>query len=177
MQDMVAAAHCFPPALVLHQIGNGKGHVGGVRSPLRSGGAHGRRLCRAAHRRAHGITLLQQSDDAPAADETVAARYQHHLHDRFPIFVYICILVIQSEVYKCIFMKKTARTRPRDAAATRAAILKSARAAFARSGYEGTGEREIAAGAGVTAILGNRYFGSKEGLFAEVVDATMDDPS
>jgi len=74
-------------------------------------------------------------------------------------------------------MKKSAKARPRDAAATRVAILRSARAAFARSGYEGTGVREIAAGAGVTAMLVNRYFGSKEGLFAEVVDATMDDPS
>src|SRR5258706_9106283 len=167
MQDMVAAAHCFPPALVLHQIGNGKGHVGGVRSPLRSGGAHGRRLCRAAHRRAHGITLLQQSDDAPAADETVAARYQHHLHDRFPIFVYICILGIQSEVYKCIFMKKTSRTRPRDAAATRAAIPKSARPAFARSYYERTGDREIAAGAGVAAMLLTPNFVWTKSLYSE----------
>lgn len=60
-------------------------------------------------------------------------------------------------------------TRRRDAAATRAAILKSARAAFIASGYEGAGVREIAEGAGVTAMLINRYFGSKEGLFAEVL--------
>lgn len=74
-------------------------------------------------------------------------------------------------------MKNPAKSRPRDAAATRAAILKSARAVFGRAGYEGAGVREIAGGAGVTAMLVNRYFGSKEGLFAEVVDATMDDPS
>lgn len=36
--------------------------------------------------------------------------------------------------------------------------------------------REIAQGAGVTAMLVNRYFGSKEGLFAEVVAASMADP-
>lgn len=59
--------------------------------------------------------------------------------------------------------------RRRDAAATRAAILESARAAFIASGYEGAGVREIAEGAGVTAMLINRYFGSKEGLFAEVL--------
>ncbi|MFK0273389.1 TetR/AcrR family transcriptional regulator [Ensifer sp. NPDC090286] len=59
--------------------------------------------------------------------------------------------------------------RRRDAAATRAAILDSARAAFIASGYEGAGVREIAEGAGVTAMLINRYFGSKEGLFAEVL--------
>ena len=66
--------------------------------------------------------------------------------------------------------------RRRDAAATRLALLKSARAAFARAGYDGVGVREIAHGAGVTAMLVNRYFGSKEGLFAEVVADTMADP-
>jgi AcrR family transcriptional regulator len=68
-------------------------------------------------------------------------------------------------------------TRRRNAAATRAAILDSARQAFARSGYDGAGVREIAGGAGVTAMLVNRYFGSKERLFAEVVAATMTTPS
>lgn len=64
-------------------------------------------------------------------------------------------------------------SRRRDAAATRAAILASARRAFAQSGYDGAGVRGIAAGAGVTAMLVNRYFGSKEQLFAEVVEQTM----
>jgi AcrR family transcriptional regulator len=63
--------------------------------------------------------------------------------------------------------------RRRDATATRVAILDSARRAFARAGYDGAGVREIAAGAGVTAMLVNRYFGSKEQLFAEVVEQTM----
>lgn len=66
--------------------------------------------------------------------------------------------------------------RPRNAAVTRAAILASARKAFARAGYDGAGVREIAAGAGVTAMLVNRYFGSKEQLFAEVVADTMAQP-
>lgn len=66
--------------------------------------------------------------------------------------------------------------RTRNAAATRAAILASARQAFARAGYDGAGVREIAADAGVTAMLINRYFGSKEQLFAEVVADTMRDP-
>jgi len=65
--------------------------------------------------------------------------------------------------------------RRRDAAATRRAILASARQAFARAGYDGVGVREIAAGAGVTAMLVNRYFGSKEKLFAEVAADTMRD--
>lgn len=63
--------------------------------------------------------------------------------------------------------------RKRNAAATREAILKSARKAFAKSGYDGAGVREIAQAAGVTAMLVNRYFGSKEQLFAEVVADTM----
>ena len=73
-------------------------------------------------------------------------------------------------------MPTTAPVRHRNAVATRAAILASARAAFARAGYDGAGVREIAAGAGVTAMLVNRYFGSKEQLFAEVVADTMAEP-
>jgi AcrR family transcriptional regulator len=67
--------------------------------------------------------------------------------------------------------------RPRNAAATRQAILASARLAFTRSGYERVGVREIAEGAGVTAMLVNRYFGSKERLYIEVVEGTMATPS
>ena len=66
--------------------------------------------------------------------------------------------------------------RPRNAAATRAAILCSARRAFARAGYDGAGVRAIARDAGVTAMLVNRYFGSKERLFAEVAADTMAEP-
>jgi AcrR family transcriptional regulator len=66
--------------------------------------------------------------------------------------------------------------RPRDADATRAAILASARRAFAAHGYDGAGVREIAAGAGVTAMMVNRYFGSKGKLFAKAVAATMAEP-
>lgn len=69
--------------------------------------------------------------------------------------------------------KPAAKARPRDAEATREAILTSARKAFAQSGYDGAGLREIAAGAGVTAMMVNRYFGSKQQLFAEVVEQTM----
>jgi AcrR family transcriptional regulator len=69
------------------------------------------------------------------------------------------------------------RARKRDAAATRQAILTSAVDAFARHGYDGAGVREIAQGAGVTAMLVNRYFGSKEKLFAEAVDAAFAPPT
>ncbi|MBL6854687.1 MAG: TetR family transcriptional regulator [Alphaproteobacteria bacterium] len=55
--------------------------------------------------------------------------------------------------------------RKRDAEATRAAILAAAKEHFARSGYDGTFLRGIAADAGVDAALINRYFGGKDGLF------------
>jgi AcrR family transcriptional regulator len=67
--------------------------------------------------------------------------------------------------------------RRRNAEATRDAILASARQAFARLGYNGAGVREIAAGAGVTAMLVNRYFGSKEQLFEAVIQQVMARPS
>lgn len=63
--------------------------------------------------------------------------------------------------------------RRRDAAATREAILESAIRNFARAGYDGVGVREIAGDAGVTAMLVNRYFGSKEQLFAEAVEVSF----
>src|SRR6266478_9652122 len=67
--------------------------------------------------------------------------------------------------------------RLRNAAATREAILQSALAAFSRHGYDGIGVREIAQAAGVTAVLVNRYFGSKEELFAAAVETAFADIS
>ncbi|HEY5412999.1 MAG TPA: TetR family transcriptional regulator [Caulobacteraceae bacterium] len=61
--------------------------------------------------------------------------------------------------------------RPRNAVATRHAILCAARRRFARDGYDQVGCRDIGAEAGVDAALVNRYFGGKEELFAEVLDA------
>lgn len=72
--------------------------------------------------------------------------------------------------------KLNTAVRRRNAAATRQAILKSAMRAFARSSFNGVGVREIAADAGVTAMLVNRYFGSKEKLFAEAISASMAEP-
>jgi AcrR family transcriptional regulator len=60
----------------------------------------------------------------------------------------------------------TLERRPRNAQATRAAILAAGKTQFARSGYEGAFLRDIAADAGADAALINRYFGGKEGLFA-----------
>lgn len=61
--------------------------------------------------------------------------------------------------------------RLKDANATRDAILASAKICFMGAGFEQVGVREIAVKAGVTAALINRYFGSKEALFGEVLDS------
>jgi AcrR family transcriptional regulator len=74
-------------------------------------------------------------------------------------------------------IESDAQTHPkrrRDAAATRSAILEAATRRFAFQGYQGAGVREIAADAGVDAAMVNRYFGSKDGLFAEVVERAFD---
>jgi len=68
------------------------------------------------------------------------------------------------------------KPRPRNAAATRDAILVSALRAFADRGFDGVGLREIAQGAGVTAMLVSHYFGSKEQLFSEVVARAVSTP-
>jgi AcrR family transcriptional regulator len=59
-----------------------------------------------------------------------------------------------------------APVRPRNAQATRAAILEAARACFTEGGYERVGVRDVAARAGVNGALVIRYFGSKMQLFA-----------
>jgi AcrR family transcriptional regulator len=64
--------------------------------------------------------------------------------------------------------------RRRDAAATRSAIFEAAARRFAYQGYERAGVREIAADAGVDAAMVNRYFGTKERLFAEVLEGAFD---
>lgn len=57
---------------------------------------------------------------------------------------------------------------------TRLAILASARAAFSLHGYDQMGVREIAAKANVTGALVNRYFGTKQALFREVLQDEND---
>ena len=63
------------------------------------------------------------------------------------------------------------RRRPRDAAATRADLLRAARQRFAKDGYDRVSVRDIAADAGVNIALISRYFGSKEGLFVEALSS------
>lgn len=60
--------------------------------------------------------------------------------------------------------------RPRNAAATRSAILGAARTRFAQDGYDAARLRDIAAEVGVDPALVLRYFGSKEELFAAVLE-------
>ncbi|MEE4543123.1 TetR family transcriptional regulator [Streptomyces sp. V4-01] len=67
--------------------------------------------------------------------------------------------------------------RKRDAAATREAILAAAVVEFTENGYARAGVRQIAERAGVTAMMINRYFGSKERLFAEAVDRAFGPPT
>lgn len=68
------------------------------------------------------------------------------------------------------------RGRPRGSTSAdrRAAILASARRAFAARGYQGTAVRAIAADAGVDPSLVAHYFGSKEGLFVATMELPVD---
>ncbi len=61
--------------------------------------------------------------------------------------------------------------RPRNAEATRAAILNAALERFSRESYDDVGMRDIAGDVGVDAALVSRYFGSKEELFTAVLDS------
>lgn len=70
--------------------------------------------------------------------------------------------------------KKQAKPKRRgNAHTTRARILEIATALFFERGYEAVGLREIAANAGVTAAMINRYFGTKEALFLELMGDTF----
>lgn len=57
---------------------------------------------------------------------------------------------------------------------TRGAIVAAARDAFAQRGYDGTSIRQIAAAAGVDPALVHHYFGTKDQLFAAIVDFPVD---
>jgi AcrR family transcriptional regulator len=59
--------------------------------------------------------------------------------------------------------------RRRDAAATKAALLRAAQELFTERGYERTTVRDIADRAGVNQALLFRYFGNKEELFQAVL--------
>ncbi|MFF7953357.1 TetR/AcrR family transcriptional regulator [Streptomyces griseorubiginosus] len=67
--------------------------------------------------------------------------------------------------------------RRRDGAATREAILTAAVVEFTEHGYARAGVRQIAERAGVTAMMINRYFGSKDRLFAKAVERAFAPPT
>jgi AcrR family transcriptional regulator len=64
--------------------------------------------------------------------------------------------------------------RKRDATRTKAAILNAAITEFAQRGPAGTRVDEIAARAGVNKSLIYQYFGSKQELYAEVLNAVLE---
>lgn len=63
-------------------------------------------------------------------------------------------------------------TRKRDSAATRARILAAAREAFAHEGFAGARVERIASASGTNVQMIYRYFGSKDGLYRAVLEAT-----
>jgi AcrR family transcriptional regulator len=65
--------------------------------------------------------------------------------------------------------------RRRDAAGTRRLLVHAAGRRFATDGYAATTVRDIADDAGVNVALINRYFTSKEGLFAACLVGAVDD--
>lgn len=66
--------------------------------------------------------------------------------------------------------------RARNAPQTRADILVAARRRFGSDGYQRTTLRAVAADVGVDPALIIRYFGSKQDLFAEAAEFTIDLP-
>jgi len=67
-------------------------------------------------------------------------------------------------------------SRSRNAPKTRADILAAARERFGSEGYQATTMRAVAADVGVDPALINRYFGSKQELFAEAAEFRIDLP-
>ncbi len=63
--------------------------------------------------------------------------------------------------------------RPRDAEATRAALLAQATREFADRGYDGARIDEIAASAAINKRMIYAYFGDKDGLYRAVLDACL----
>jgi TetR/AcrR family transcriptional regulator len=67
-------------------------------------------------------------------------------------------------------MPRKLKKRPRDAQATRAALLDHAVRAFAERGFDGARIDEIAAAADINKRMIYAYFGDKDGLYLAVLD-------
>jgi len=63
----------------------------------------------------------------------------------------------------------SAAPRAKSAETTKQAILEAAQKRFLQESYENVGLRDIAGDVGVDVALISRYFGSKEGLFSQVL--------
>ncbi|MEM7135173.1 MAG: TetR/AcrR family transcriptional regulator [Myxococcota bacterium] len=72
-------------------------------------------------------------------------------------------------------MAKAAKTQRPDRGAGREALLEAAAREFAENGFRGASVSRIAKRTGVTQPLINHHFGSKEGLWREVLDWTFAD--
>lgn len=70
-------------------------------------------------------------------------------------------------------MPRTATPRPRDAEATRSALLACAHRAFADRGFDGARIDEISAAAGINKRMIYAYFGDKDGLYRAVLDGCL----
>jgi TetR/AcrR family transcriptional regulator len=68
---------------------------------------------------------------------------------------------------------RKAAHRPRDAEATRGALLERATVEFAERGYDGARIDEIALQAGINKRMIYAYFGDKDGLYRAVLDACL----
>lgn len=64
--------------------------------------------------------------------------------------------------------------RRNDSAATKRALLRAASDSFAEKGFTATTVRDVAGRAGVNQALVFRYFGSKQELFAAVLDSDVE---
>jgi AcrR family transcriptional regulator len=73
-------------------------------------------------------------------------------------------------------MTTAGQRRPRNAQATREAIIEAARQRFANNAYEQVSLRDIASAVGVDPSLVIRYFGSKEALFEQVLTTRVEGP-
>ncbi|MCB9894639.1 MAG: TetR/AcrR family transcriptional regulator [Planctomycetes bacterium] len=68
------------------------------------------------------------------------------------------------------------KTRTPKSARTRAALLEAARELFAERGYVKVTVRDIAAKAGIDPAMVIRYFGSKDGIFADAAEFNLELP-
>jgi AcrR family transcriptional regulator len=75
-----------------------------------------------------------------------------------------------------LILHRMSTGRSRNAAQTRADILDAARRRFGSDGYQSTTLRAVAADVGIDAALIIRYFGTKQKLFAEAAEFTINLP-